>query len=101
MQSDESWPWFEEKIKQGREIVTTLDPNSIETPQLFQAMTYYRDQERRVAQRGCCEACGTNELRECSGNIVCRRTLNICPKLQLSEIVSLYESAFDEHDSSI
>jgi hypothetical protein len=90
-----NWPWFDEKMRRGREIVTAAEPDAIDTPEFFEAWAYYREQEKRVAERGCCEACGPSELRACAGRTVCRRTLNVCPKLQLSEIVSLYEKVFE------
>lgn len=87
-------------MQEARKIVTTIDPNDLTFVELVgDCWGYYKDQERRVAERGGCEACGPAELKDCSGRIVCRRTLNVCPRLQLAEIVSLYESAFNECNS--
>lgn len=95
------WDWYQQQMDRGRKITTTIDPDLINSPQFFDCWLYYKEQERQVSTRGYCEGgCRPEELRECSGRIVCRRTLEICPRQQLSGLVCFYSGVFDEYNNT-
>ena len=94
------WDWYKQQMQLGREIVTAIEPDAMNTPDFFQAWLYRKDQALMVASRGRCEGCGPEELKTCAGRIVCRRTLEICPRQQLTVLVSFYEGVFDECNSN-
>ncbi len=66
------WPWYQEQMEIGRNVVTSTDPDELTQPEFLDAWLYYKDQEATVAARGRCEGnCLTSELRECNGKLVC------------------------------
>jgi hypothetical protein len=97
MMSEADWPWYADRMEEGRQILTQNDPDDCDSMQYVCSRFYMSEQEKRVAQRGGCEACGERELVTMAHKgLVCRRTWEPCPRVFLVQIINLFERAFDE-----
>ena len=101
MKFDLSWPWMAQQIEVGRSITSTVDPQDLSTPQFFDCWIYFQQQQQQVIERGFCDGrCRSDELKPCGDRIVCRRTLEVCPRRRLSGLVSFYSGVFDEYSNN-
>jgi hypothetical protein len=83
--------WMQKQVDRGRQLVEA-DANPDDQADSIAMMRYFEQQREQVSERGYCEGmCCEHELMiTIAGEMVCRRTRQPCPVINLKTITELW-----------